>query len=58
MKQTVEISGVWLRRSGDSIIVAVELDGKWHDVITENQDANFSHITEPSSILAAAETPL
>lgn len=37
---------VWLRREGDYVIVAVEVDGKWHDVIREWWDSSFSHIWE------------
>jgi hypothetical protein len=52
-KETVQVSGVWLRRSGDRVIVAVEIDGLWRDVIVERLDSNFSHIVESSGIRAA-----
>lgn len=49
------VSGVWLRRIGDKAIVAVEIRGKWIDVITEDIDGNFSHIVEPNGIRSAAK---
>ena len=60
-KETVSISGVWLRRIGDKVQVLVEasgiIDGKWfHDpkwllVIEEQADGAFSHIAETEGIL-------
>lgn len=50
MKPSVEITGLWLRASGDRAIVSAEINGKWHDVISERMDGPFSHIAEPSSI--------
>jgi hypothetical protein len=47
----VTVSGVWLRKTGGCVIVAVEIEGKWIDVITERADSAFSHIVEPGGIL-------
>jgi hypothetical protein len=52
----VPVSGVWLRGDGKDIVVAVEVNGKWVDVIREyaaNTDT-ISHIVEPAGIRAAA----
>ena len=57
-KTSTAISAIWLRRVGDHAIVAVEIDGKWRDVITEFIDCPFSHIAEASRIRDAKETPL
>lgn len=54
----VPISGVWLRRVGDKVIVSVEIDGRWRDVIVEFYDGQFSHIVETSGIESAQETQL
>ena len=37
---------IWLRREGDTVIVAIEVDGKWIDIIHEVADSPFSHIWE------------
>jgi hypothetical protein len=50
------LTGLWLRRSGDQVIVSAEFDGKWRDVIVESIDGSFSHIVEPSGMLMASET--
>jgi hypothetical protein len=48
----MNVTGVWLRRSGGetdpmaNAIVAIEVDGKWHDIIVEHVHGNFSHIAE------------
>lgn len=46
----IEVSGVWLRRSGDKAQVLVELKGVWHLVIEEHWNGQFSHISEPEGI--------
>lgn len=56
--EPVTVGGVWLRRSGDRAIVAVEINGCWRDVIVEPLSDNFSHIVEPSGIRAAPECEL
>ena len=35
-----------LRREGDFVIVSVEVDGQWREVIREFWDSPFSHIWE------------
>jgi hypothetical protein len=49
-QQPIPVSGVWLRKEGVSTIVAVEIDGKWIDVIVERSQHAFSHIVEPDGI--------
>ncbi len=51
----VPVTGVHLKRIGEYVIVAVEVDGRWVDVIKEFHDGNFSHIVEPLGIKYAAE---
>lgn len=53
-KQTVEISGVYLRRIGKTIDVLVERDGVWVRVIREIGDGPISHICEPLGIVNAS----
>ncbi len=55
---TISVSGVWLRRVGDNAVVAVEIDGRWRDVIIERSEGNFSHIVEVSGIAKATEAKL
>jgi hypothetical protein len=50
-RDQILISGVWLRKEGERVIVAVEFGGKWIDVITEHAEGAFSHIVEPGGIL-------
>lgn len=52
MADTVQVSGVHLKRIGDKAIVAVEVDGRWVDIIEEYYDGSFSHICEPGGIRA------
>jgi hypothetical protein len=49
-QQPIPVSGVWLRKEGERVIVAVEIEGKWIDVITEREEGPFSHIVEPDGI--------
>ena len=51
MRETIEITGVWLVRLGDKAIVRVEIDGRWIDVIEEHAEGSFSHIAETGGIL-------
>lgn len=41
---------IWLRRVGDYVIVEVEFDGEWVEVIREQLDGNFSHCIYPIGI--------
>lgn len=50
MKDTIAVSGIMLRRSGDYAIVEVEIDGVWREIIMEPLDAPFSHIVEPAGM--------
>lgn len=46
-KATLTITGIWLRRSGNQAVVAVEIGGRWYDAISETYNGAFSHIAEP-----------
>lgn len=50
IKDSIVITGIMLRRSGSKVMVEAEFEGKWHPVITEFIDSNFSHIIEPSGM--------
>lgn len=52
-QEPIEISGIWLRSSGNNIEVLVERDGQWYSVIREYMGGSISHITEPLGILNA-----
>lgn len=52
VRETVEVSGIFLRRLGDYVIVEAEVEGRWVEVIREHHDGAFSHIVEPSGIRA------
>jgi hypothetical protein len=49
----IEVSGIWLAREGEYIIVRAEVDGVWVEVIREHHDGPFSHIVEDNGIRAA-----
>lgn len=49
--KTIPVGGIWLRRIGDRVIVAAEINGRWIDVISEHAEGSFSHIVEPSGML-------
>jgi len=52
-QEPVCVTGVWLKNLGDEIIVSVEVDGAWVDVITEyvgRMEFAVSHIVEPLGI--------
>lgn len=54
--------GVWLRRLGDRVQVLVEIvgagDPRWHLVIEESIDGEFSHIVEARGMLHAPIDPV
>jgi hypothetical protein len=54
-QEPVAVTGVHLKRVGDRAVVAVEIDGRWVDIIEECYDGNFSHICEPSGIRGRAD---
>jgi hypothetical protein len=54
-QQPVAVSGIHLMRLGDHVVVAVEIGGKWIEVIREWHDGSFSHIVEPDGIRRAIE---
>lgn len=55
-QEPIAITGLWLRNLGDHVIVEVEIDGEWHQVIREfcgPVECAFSHIIEPDGIRQA-----
>lgn len=50
MADKVEISAIHLGTVGDHVIVAVEIDGNWIEVIRERKDNAYSHIVEADTI--------
>lgn len=59
MKQKpIEITGLFLRNSGDYIIVELEIDGQWYKILEDKigpMEGVVSHIVEPLGILRAIE---
>lgn len=53
-RDTVAVSGIHLFRVGEHVVVSVEINGQWVEVIRERHDGAFSHIVEPSGIRQAA----
>lgn len=52
-QEPVAITGVWLDAFGGQMTVRVEIDGKWRDVINEqNHGGHTSHIVEPLGMRA------
>ena len=49
-EKPVSITGVWLRRKGDQVVVAIEVHGYWVELVSEHYEGNFSHIVEPSGM--------
>lgn len=49
----VSVTGIWLKRIGDDVIVDAEICGQWVEVIREHHDGSFSHIVEPGGMLNA-----
>lgn len=54
MADKVEISAVHLSTIGDHVHVALEINGKWVEVIREAKDNAYSHIVEASGIEQAS----
>lgn len=57
-QSAIAVSGIWLRRDGGEnevgrVIVSVDINGRWVDVISEVADGAFSHIVEPLGIRGA-----
>lgn len=53
-KQKIGYGPIWLRRSGDRILVEIEFNGQWYTVIRESW-GNFSHCVESLGIEACIE---
>ena len=52
--ETIEISGLHLFRLDEHVIVRIEIDGLWVEVMRERYDGAFSHIVEPDGMRDAA----
>ena len=53
--QSVEVEGVWLRREGDWVVVCIERNRQWVEIIREFCEGQFSHICEPGGIVSKSE---
>jgi hypothetical protein len=56
-KEGIEVTGIWLLRLGEDVVVRAEIDGRWVEVIREydpSGDASFSHIVESGGMREAA----
>ena len=49
----VKYAPIWLVREGDSVLVKIEVGGKWITIIREHYDGSFSHIVESNGIESA-----
>ena len=49
-QKPLAIEGLWLRREGDKVIVLVQIDGQWTEVIRESAEGPFSHTVAPNGI--------
>jgi hypothetical protein len=55
-EESIAITGLMLRRAGGesnpfaTVVVEIEVDGKWFIVCTEMIEANFSIIVEPAGM--------
>lgn len=54
MSDKVEISAIHLSTVGDYVLVAVECEGRWVEVIREFKDNAYSHIVEAHGIAQAS----
>lgn len=54
MSDKIEISAIHLSTVGDHVIVAVEIQGQWIEVIRERKDNAYSHIVEGQGIAERA----
>ena len=52
-QEPIAISGIHLARNGDHAIVAIEVEGRWIEVIREFAEGPFSHIVEPEGMRRA-----
>lgn len=50
MSDKVEISAIHLSTVGEHVLVAVEIQGKWIEIIRERKDNAYSHIVEAHAI--------
>jgi hypothetical protein len=51
--KAVPVTGIHLFRTGEHVVVSVEIGGTWIEVIRERHDGAFSHIIEPAGMYAA-----
>jgi len=55
---SVQVSGVMLRNEGNDLIVEIEINAKWIQVIRESDGrlaTKISHVVEPAGLLRAAQ---
>lgn len=56
-KETIEVSGIWLRQNGSDVTVLAEIDGQFRKVICEKSygpnESTISHIVEPNGMKKA-----
>jgi hypothetical protein len=51
MSQEVKKKGaLWMRSEGDYVILSIETEKGWVELIRERLDSPFSHIIEPAGI--------
>ncbi len=48
--KTMNKNALWLVAEGEYVILKIEVNGKWIELIKERLDAPFSHIIEPAGI--------
>lgn len=48
--ETQQFNALHLRAEGDCVVLEIESNGKWVQLIKEKLDSPFSHIIEPAGI--------
>lgn len=56
--QTIEISGVEIRRRGDKAELLVRYEGTWRLVASEYLDGQFGHAVSPAGIRNSPLDPM
>jgi hypothetical protein len=54
----MNVTGVWLRRVGQDLLVLIEVEGEWRPVIRELADGKISHIVEEPGMASAPRDTL
>jgi hypothetical protein len=55
MQEPVSVQGIHLFSTGEHVVVSLEIEGRWIEIIREFRDGAFSHIVEPNGIRRATE---